>query len=151
LNARTIVKRNAFVPIVLTLWLGCGGGQSSSDKPTAPASAAAEEERGKVAGPAPTGRAPAANGDLPVELQQAATDLRVTQALVAFKGLADEMCACLSPQCASGVETKIESLGERFSDLEGNDFSEAQQQELMLAAIRMAQCQAQLLAQSESS
>jgi hypothetical protein len=131
--------------IAMAFSLACGG--RSSDETTTPRAAAASAKPA----PAPsTAQTPDARQIAPsTSANEAVAEVRVTQAMIAFKGLADEMCACLSPDCATGVETKIEALGERFSDLDSTDFTEIQQQELMLAAIRMAQCQAQLLAQRQ--
>jgi hypothetical protein len=141
------VKRNveALVAFGLALCIGCSG--RSSDQTTTPRSARSSQTQEQQTLP-PSSGAQQTEALPATPAAEALTEIRVAQAMIAFKGLADEMCACLSPECGTGVETKIEHLGERFSDLQGTDFTEVQQQELMLAAIRMAQCQAQLLAQA---
>jgi hypothetical protein len=69
---------------------------------------------------------------------------RAMQAMIAFQSLAEEMCSCSTPDCATVVSIKIEALGQAYGDLDAGAFSEAQQQDLMVAAMLMAECQTQV-------
>lgn len=69
---------------------------------------------------------------------------RAKQLMIAFHSLALEMCACSSPVCATAVQIRVEALDEAYGDLEPGAFSDRQQEDLMLAALQMAECQDQI-------
>lgn len=134
--------------------LGCGGERAAtSPRPAAPrqvatpATASANQER------AAADERMAENlmrviGTDPIHVPElnatAVSQMRAQQAMIAFQSLAEEMCSCSEPDCATAVAIRIEALGEAYADLAANAFSQTQQEDLMLAAMQMAECQNQV-------
>lgn len=149
------MKHCLVMSLALGAAFGCGSERAAtSSRPAAPrqvaapATASVNLERTARADDRMADNLLRAVGADPIHLPElhasALSQMRAQQAMIAFQSLAEEMCSCSNSDCATVVAIRIEALGEAYGDLEANAFSQAQQEDLMLAATQMAECQNQI-------